>query len=296
MESTIVNHALMEEITHSNQMFPMSEFIDHFDAFPDGCFSSHWHHELELQIVLSGSAEYKVNGTSYTVEEGCAIYIAPEAIHMAKQLTPHTLGYDIVLSPQFLLTLMNSVSCEQYTTPLSARQPLSLIIKPERKEGSRILESLRKMYYTESTYAAYELFLLENILGIWRNLLALFPENAQPIEDHGKILREHRMKIMMDYIHQNYAQSLSITDIAASANISKSECFRCFSDLSEMTPVDYTNNFRLLQASQLLLTTEKSIADICFLTGFNNTSYFSKKFKEQYHMSPKEYRTMKKRI
>ena len=70
MDSIVINHKMMEELAHPNQMFPISEFIDHFDTFADGSFPSHWHHELELQIVLKGSAEYQVNGTPYVVEEG----------------------------------------------------------------------------------------------------------------------------------------------------------------------------------------------------------------------------------
>lgn len=284
----------MEDLTHPNQMFPISEFVDHFDSFSDGSFPSHWHHELELQIVLKGCAEYRINGVPYVVEEGCAIYIAPEAIHLARELSKGTIGYDIVLSPQLLINLMRSANCEKYTLPLTTRRPDALVITPERKEGHRILEFMKNMYYTESTHVTYELFLLEHLIGIWRNLLAILPKPAADTDDSSKLLREQRMKDMLDYIHQNYTQPLVIQDIAAAANVSKSECFRCFSELSKMTPVEYVNKFRLLQASQLLLTTEKSMADICYTTGFNNTSYFSKKFKEQYGMSPKAYKAKKR--
>lgn len=291
MGNMIVNHAMMEELAHENRMFPVSEFVDHFDLFPDGSFPSHWHHELELQIVLKGSARYRVNGTSYMVEEGCAIYIAPEAIHLASELSEGTIGYDVVLSPQLLIDLMNTANCEKYTLPLTARRPDALVITPERKEGHKILEFLKRMYYTDSTHITYELFLLENLIGIWRSLLALFPRQTADSEDSGKLLREQRMKNMLDYIHQNYSQPITIQDVAAAANISKSECFRCFSELSKITPAEYINKFRLLQASQLLITTDKSMADICFTAGFNNTSYFSKKFKEQYGVTPKAYRS-----
>jgi AraC-like DNA-binding protein len=294
MENNVINHAMMEDLTHPNQMFPISEFVDHFDSFSDGSFPSHWHHELELQIVLKGCAEYRINGVPYVVEEGCAIYIAPEAIHLARELSKGTIGYDIVLSPQLLINLMRSANCEKYTLPLTTRRPDALVITPERKEGHRILEFMKNMYYTESTHVTYELFLLEHLIGIWRNLLAILPKPAADTDDSSKLLREQRMKDMLDYIHQNYTQPLVIQDIAAAANVSKSECFRCFSELSKMTPVEYVNKFRLLQASQLLLTTEKSMADICYTTGFNNTSYFSKKFKEQYGMSPKAYKAKKR--
>ena len=47
MENNIVNRAIREELTYSNQTFPISEFIDYFDTFADKCFPSHWHDEFE---------------------------------------------------------------------------------------------------------------------------------------------------------------------------------------------------------------------------------------------------------
>ncbi|WP_283674659.1 AraC family transcriptional regulator [Butyricicoccus sp. Marseille-Q5471] len=291
MENSVAIHAMKEELTYLDQMFPISEFVDHFDAFADRSFPSHWHHEFELQIILKGSVEYIVNGTSYVVGEGCAIYIAPEAVHMMTALSEGTVGYNIVLSPQFLINLMRSANCEKYTVSLTSRRPEGVVITPERKEGHTILELLKRMYYTESTHVTYELFLLENLIGIWRNLLAILPKHLSDSEDNSNFLREQRMKDMLNYIRQNYSQPMTIPEICAAANLSKSECFRCFSELSKMTPIEYVNQFRLFQASQLLLTTDKSISDICYSTGFNNTSYFSKKFKEQYRISPKAYRS-----
>lgn len=290
MEQTVVNHAIKEDLTHFNQMFPLSEFVDHFDTFAAQTFPSHWHHELELSIILHGSAEYNVNGTPYTVGEGCAIYLAPEAVHMGRALEKGTVGYNIVLLPQFLSAPLRDINCEKYTLPLEARWPDAFVITPARKEGHAILEHLTKMYYTESSGFAYELFLLEKLVGIWRNLLAILPRHMTPPADSGKAQREQRMRVMLDFIRQNYAQPLTIHEIAAAASISKSEVFRCFSELSKTTPVEYINKVRLLQAAQLLITTEDSISDICYTTGFNSTSYFSKKFNEHYGMTPKAYR------
>lgn len=290
MNKHIVSHAMREDLSYSSQYFPISEFVDYFDTFADRCFPSHWHYEFELQVILKGSAEYRVNGATHIIKEGSAIYIAPEAVHMMTALSKGTVGYNILLSPQFLTTLLQSANCDKYTLPLSAHQPSALAITPDRKEGHVILELMKKIYYTESTHAAYELFLLENVIGIWRNLLSILPKAFLDNKDDSRFLQEQRMKTMLNYIRQNYAQPISISEIAGAANISKSECFRCFSKLSKTTPIEYVNQFRLFEASQLLITTEKSISDICYLTGFNNTSYFSKKFKEQYKLSPKAYR------
>lgn len=286
----IANHAVMENLRHTNQLFPISEFVDQFDRFSQGSFPTHWHPEMEIQIILKGSAEYIVNGETYLVSEGSAIYIGPEAVHMATALSAHTVGYDIVLLPQFLISLMQTAQCEQFAVPLAIHRPAAQVISPESKEGNIILESLKRMYYTESSHYGYELFLMENLLAIWRNLIMIFPKDSEGTYDNGKVLREKRMKDMLGYIQKNYPNAITITDIEASANISKSECFRCFAELSQLSPIEYVNQYRLTQAAQLLRTTAQSVSDICYLTGFNSSSYFTKKFKDHYKMTPKEYR------
>ena len=290
MLSAASHQVIHEEVVHSNQL-PLTEFVDQFDLCAGLSFPSHWHHELELQLIISGKATYNINGVNYRLEEGDAVYIAPEAVHTMQAEVPGTVGYNIVLLPQFLIDLLQSVRCDKYIFPLTERRPDALLIKPDRKEGHAILGALRRMYYMESSHQSYDLFLLEHILGIWRNLLALFPKAESSQGNEGLLLRERRMKTMLSYIWNHYTQSISVRDVAASANISKSECFRCFAELSKTTPVEYINQFRLFQAAQALASTSKSIVDICYMTGFNNTSYFSKKFKEQYGMTPRDYRS-----
>ena len=158
MDSIVINHKMMEELAHPNQMFPISEFIDISIPLQTGAFPATGTMSLNCRLFSKASAEYQVNGTPYVVEEGCAIYIAPEAIHLARELSGGTIGYDIVLLPQILINLMRSANCENYTLPLTTRRPEALVITPERKEGHKILEYMRRMYYTESTHFTYELF------------------------------------------------------------------------------------------------------------------------------------------
>jgi len=61
--------------------------------------------------------------------------------------------------------------------------------------------------------------------------------------------------------------------------------------ITDLTPEEYAALMdSVYQAAQALTSTNKSISDICYMTGFNNTSYFTKKFREQYGMTPKAYR------
>lgn len=294
MNNTASILASMEALEHPNPAFPVLEFIDKYDSFAGGIYPSHWHQELEIQIILSGSAEYNVNGETYLVKEGHAIYIAPGAIHQSHELEPGTIGYNLVILPILFTRILKNIHCEQYSLPLTTQQPSAFVITPDTKTGFGILETLRRMYYTENSNTAYELFLLQNLLKIWRGLLSLFPKLVSEEINSYRLLREQRMRNMLEYIHNNYAQPLSIAEIAASASISKSECFRCFADMSHISPTEYVNQYRMFEATRQLTTTSLPITDICYAVGFNSTSYFSKEFKKMYQMTPREYRAAKK--
>jgi len=52
----------------------------------------------------------------------------------------------------------------------------------------------------------------------------------------------------------------------------------------------YVNEYRLAKAKALLLTTKDSICEIAISTGFSDNSYFTRKFKELYGISPSAMR------
>lgn len=292
MDNTRIHQAISENLTYQNQSFPILEFIDSFDSCTNRFFPSHWHHELELHLILKGSVEYVVNGTSYLVKEKHGIYIAPEAIHSLKGLEDETVGYNVVLLPQFIETLIQPAQQEEFFTPLTMHYPDMFLLVPEQKESYAVLTCLKQLYSAESSHPTHKLFVLEKLIGIWRNLLAVFPKNTALEADNSKLLREKRIRIILNFIQQNFTRPISVQDMAAAANISKSECFRCFALLSNMTPIEYLNQVRLLHAAHLLAGTETNITDICYMAGFNNTSYFSQRFRDQYGMSPKAYRAL----
>ena len=95
---------------------------------------------------------------------------------------------------------------------------------------------------------------------------------------------------MTDYIKANYTEDISVGDIAKSANISKRECFRKFSESMGITPFDYLDSVRIKAAIILLSESDKTITEICYETGFSSGSYFSTKFKKAMGCSPAEYR------
>lgn len=61
-------------------------------------------------------------------------------------------------------------------------------------------------------------------------------------------------------------------------------------ELTGHTPADYLLEARMQHAANKLLTTELSVAEIAYLSGFRKPSYFNQKFKERFQCTPSQYR------
>ena len=105
-----------------------------------------------------------------------------------------------------------------------------------------------------------------------------------------------RMQKILRYIEEHYAEDITLADLAKSANISKSECSRCFKLSLNTTPYKYLAEYRLLKAAQLLTKTNEPIGNIAASVGFHQMSHFWKCFKEKTGCSPKAYRAMENNI
>lgn len=286
----VVDTEIMEEHIESTYMVPFAEFVDHFDTFRDGIFPSHWHQGMEIHIILKGCAKFLVNGTAYTVEAGSGLYIASQAIHSMKKVDNGTISYNIVVDPQIFIYFLRNMQCTKYIVPLIKELPDALPIERTSKKGNNVLSALDSIRGIGRREEAYELLILEKLICLWRNLYLIVPHRSESGQTRGKMLREKRMRIMVEFIRKHFNEQLSICQIAEAANVSKSECYRCFSLLSEMAPSEYLNKIRLLHAAQLLSDTNQSIITICYQVGFNDTSYFAKMFKREYGISPRAYR------
>ena len=99
-----------------------------------------------------------------------------------------------------------------------------------------------------------------------------------------------RMRRFLEYIEKHLDQDISLEEMANSAGVSKTEALRCFHKTLQTTPYSYVMEVRLSKAADLLAQTGLSVGEIASRTGFNQQSYFGKRFKEKTGMTPLEYR------
>jgi transcriptional regulator GlxA family with amidase domain len=93
---------------------------------------------------------------------------------------------------------------------------------------------------------------------------------------------------MLSYIYENYAEPVTLADIAKAADISRSEAGRCFHTYMGCSPVEALIQYRLQMAHQLLSERTQTLQQISCACGFNSVSYFSRQFKKKYGYTPSQ--------
>jgi signal transduction histidine kinase/ligand-binding sensor domain-containing protein/DNA-binding response OmpR family regulator len=91
------------------------------------------------------------------------------------------------------------------------------------------------------------------------------------------------------------SQDFSVEDLGVELGISRAYVFRKILALTGKTPLEFIRTIRLQHAAQLLEKSQLSVREVAYKVGFNNPKYFTKYFKEQFHVLPSEYVTLKKK-
>lgn len=285
---------LFEEKLHGDYAFPFEISHDTLSAFEHGFMDCHWHPEPELSIVLDGTMEYQVNDTVYELTKGCGIFANSNSLHTARANEGQDCTYFAVIFNPVLIFGHENSSIEKKYVDVVLRSDFfaSLYLDPAYGSHKQILDLLLDidaLYKAQET--CYELLIKSKLCELWSLLFTEFHNSIG-----GKNITVSRdvprLKQVLSYIHDNYNGRLTLEDIAASCNISKSECCRFFKKIIGRTPFEYLLSYRIQKSLPLLLEGTLNITEIAERVGFANPSYYSEIFRRYMNCSPTEYRKL----
>src|ERR1700750_608759 len=121
-------------------------------------------------------------------------------------------------------------------------------------------------------------------------LLLLQTDNAENIITLFSHLFNPRQAGLFEVVEAHLYSPISIVDLARLTGRSLSTFKRDFETQFCDTPANYIKEKKLEKALELLQSTELSVSEICFEVGFQDTSHFTKTFKQKYNQTPSEYR------
>jgi len=107
------------------------------------------------------------------------------------------------------------------------------------------------------------------------------------IEDTDKAFLESILQVIEKHLDD---PELNATTIEKTIFISKMQLYRKLKALAGMTPAEFIKRIRLKHAADMLLTSQFTVSEIIYRTGFNSKSYFFREFKKIYQLAPNEYR------
>jgi len=99
-----------------------------------------------------------------------------------------------------------------------------------------------------------------------------------------------RFNKVINFITDNYSTEINIEEIAHQANLSVSSFCRYFKKRTRKTFSQFINEVRISNACKALTTSDETITQICYSTGYNNISHFTRQFKIITGLTAKEYR------
>lgn len=245
----------------------------------------HWHEDLQFIYVIEKGVTVKTLSETVSLNSGDGIFINKNIVHTVKG--SERCHYKSFIFPDYFLKFYFGSPAKDIVNKITENNSLQIYkLSPNTDWHSTILDKLKGLSDLEnnkSEYYAYEVLVL--LTSIW---LQFQKHLTFSVEEHSAV--NSRMRIFLQYINEHYFEDISLDKLSASANVSKSECLRCFKSSLGTTPYKYLIEFRLSKAADMLKNTSKLISEISTRTGFNQLSYFGKCFKEKMKCSPKEYR------
>lgn len=108
-------------------------------------------------------------------------------------------------------------------------------------------------------------------------------------ESNSKIPNKYKnLKAALLEISENWQMSESVSHYAELCNMSEVNFRRLFKEYTGMSPIEYRNNIRLINAKNKLQSGEYNVSETAELCGFSNLSFFIKLYKNKYGHTPKK--------
>lgn len=290
---------LYEQNKYEHTSFPFEVYkIDKHSMHPHGrgFDNLHWHEEIQYTLAVKGSLTMQVNGQNYYLEEGEAIFINSQLLHVAKEMNEDGHYRSVNFNTKILSFVRGSMMDQKYVLPYVNDYLLPVFIfQKEIPWQNKILELLKEIdvIYERRDFFAWEYRISILLCEIWYLILTNVKAEQRGDVAHLK-LKQERIQNMLTYIHENYAGQITIENIAHAAHISVSECTRRFREYTGLSPYEYLIQYRISESCTALIKTNQSVAWIAESVGFQDASYFIQTFKKRTGTTPFKYRNAHK--
>ncbi|MDO4332124.1 MAG: AraC family transcriptional regulator [Eubacteriales bacterium] len=243
----------------------------------DNMSKSHYHDYFEIYFLESGERIHMIEDSMFQMQAGELILFSPYTMH-------HSFGEkDVPFKRVVLYFHKSEVDSAELLTALENGSGLYC---PKEKDSQIIGRILNELLHEQETPSAFRQTSEHALL----NLLLVFLMHNSIRQQSEKMDMINRIDTVISYIHNHYAEEISLEQLAQMFYISPYYLCREFKRCTNRTIIQYINITRIMNAQRKFMETDKNVTQISKETGFSNVTHFNRVFKSVTGTTPSGFK------
>lgn len=279
------------QIAYEKLMLDENSFFHH-QKFIQARFNSpfHLHDEFELIIIIKSHGKLYVGNNVTNFSKGELYLFAPGLPHCFYNTRGYEKGNE--LAHAVVVQFKKDFLGKDFFDKTEVSQLKKLIRKSEFgvqifNPSKVLINRMIMLNQKKNLEKLVDFLLILNELATKKSMKLLSTENslsAASLSDSKVINDVYR------YVAENFQKETTFTTAASIANMQKAAFCRYFKRKTKKKFTEFVNETRIMHARKLLAESDKTIIEIAFECGYENTSYFNRQFKMHCGITPTEFK------
>ena len=255
-------------------------------------FPKHRHNYVEVIYMCQGQTTHIIDGNQVVLQAGELLFLNQNAIQEIQPAGERDIAVNFIILPEFFDTAFsmiekNNVLADFLVNTLKEKNGISQYLYFQVSENLQIQNLMENMIDSLVHKQGNEDQINQHTMG----LVFLHLLNAVRTLKENTPNQYKNMMVMttLKYIDENYKDG-TLTELCDMLNQSISGLSRLIRQNTGYTYKELLQRRRFRKAVELLMETDLPVNDVVSAVGYENNSYFYRKFRERYKMTPNEYR------
>lgn len=273
---------LLEDITENLKHKRLADVFRVVSFRPFETYGPHEHLRIEINYVKKGHCILHLENESVTFGENEMMIICSNVPHTFEAGSEGTTLIQLEFLPDVFSRFdPHGSNKAKELAPFTIFSEENRLIKIVN--NVRIMRAVQRIVNELNSKNKYYQYL---VVMYYAELLILIYRHMDEV--YLPICTNESLKKAISYIRLHYQSDVTITDVAGQTGIGERYLRKLFAQYLNLSPLDYLNQIRINKSIELLRNTELSVKEICFTCGFKSPQYFSRVFKQQMGISPRE--------